>query len=147
EVDAVFFRRDGEVVRFTDDLEARDVDLVSPWGARVSAHGAGHHDGAFLRQMTGVLEHLVADRRLRHHRLNEPGPVAHLEEMNLAARPPIGQPALQGDGLPIMLGDVFDVRVHEKESNEQLTMDNWQHRKRNDQDWYGPIVFRYCSLS
>ena len=62
-------------------------------------------------------ERLVADRGLRHHGLDEAGAVADLQKVDLAARSAVGQPAFDGDGLAVVLGDVFDVDVHALASN------------------------------
>ena len=96
-VDAMFLRRDGEVVRFVMDVEADDVDLVAARRARVGAHGAGHRERRLLREVVGLLERLLADGRLRHHRLDEAAAVAHLEEVNLPARAAVVQPSVDGD--------------------------------------------------
>jgi hypothetical protein len=61
--------------------------------------------------MVGLFEHLFADGGLRHDGLNEARAVAHGQEVNLPARAPVVQPALDGDGLPLVLGDVFDIHV------------------------------------
>ncbi len=111
EVDAVLLRRDRVVVRGADDLEPLDVDLVAARRALVGARGAGDDDRGFLRQVIGGLEQLLADRRLRHHRLDEAGAVADGEEMDLAARAAVVQPPLDGDLLAFVLADVFDVDV------------------------------------
>src|SRR5207245_6713480 len=106
-VDAVLLRRDGEVVRLADDLQRLDVDFVAARRALVGARGAGDDDGGFLREMIGRLEQLVADRRLRHHALNEPGAVAENQEMDLAARAAVVKPPLDGDLFALVLPDVF----------------------------------------
>ena len=59
---------------------------------------------------SALLEHLLADRLLRHHALDEAGAVAQLQEVDLPARAAVVQPAAQRDGLPFVLRDVFDVR-------------------------------------
>ena len=108
-VDAVFLRGDRVVVRLANDLEVPDVDLVAARGALVGARGAGDDDRRLLREMVGGLEQLLADRGLRHHRLNEAAAVAHDQEMDLAARSTIVQPALDGDFLAFVLADLIDV--------------------------------------
>src|SRR5262249_43227297 len=50
-VGAVLLGRDRVVVRFGDNLELRDVELISARGTRVGADRAVHDDGAFLRQV------------------------------------------------------------------------------------------------
>ena len=92
-VDAVLFRRNRIVDRGTDDLEVRDVELVATRCAAVGAHRAVHDQRGFLRQMVGLFELLVADRRFRHDGLDESGAVAHRQEMNLSARTAVVQPS------------------------------------------------------
>jgi hypothetical protein len=58
------------------------------------------------------LEQIVADGRLRHHRLDESRAVADRQEMDLAARAPVVQPPFDGDLRALMPADVFDVDVH-----------------------------------
>ena len=111
-VDAVLLRRDRVVVRLAVDLEAGDVDLVAALGARVGAHRAGHRERRLLRQVVGARERLVADGRLRHDRLDEAGAVADDQEVDLAARPAVVQPAVDGDLLAFVLGDVCDIGAH-----------------------------------
>ena len=111
-VDAVFLRRDGVVLRFGHDLELADVELEAARRPGVGAHRAGDDDGALLRQVIGASEGLVAHRRLRHDALDEPGAVAQGQEVDLAARPAVVQPAAEGHRLAGVAGDVFDVDVH-----------------------------------
>ena len=122
-VDAVLLRRDRVVVRRADDLEALDVDLVAARRALVGARRAGDDDRRFLRQMVGGLEQLLADRGLRHHRLDEAGAVADDQEMDLAARSAVVQPPLDGDLFAFVLADVFDVDVHS--SNSVMADGSW----------------------
>ena len=103
EVDAVLLRRDRIVLRFSDDLEAGDVDLVAAGRARVGAGRAGHRQRRLLRQVIGAAERLFADCRLRHDALDEAGPVAQRQEVNLAARPAVVQPAAERHGLTTWL--------------------------------------------
>ena len=102
-VDAVLLRRDRVVVRLADDLEALDVDLVAARRPLVGARRAGDDDRRFLRQVIGRLEQLVADRGLRHHRLDEAGAVAEDQEMDLAARAAVVQPPLMVTSSPSCL--------------------------------------------
>ena len=112
-VDAVFLRRDGVVVRLGhDDVHRRDVDLVAALCPRVRARGAGHHQRRFLREMVGGLEDLVADRGLRHHGLDEARAVTNRQEVDLAARAFVVEPALERDLFAGVLADVFNVDVH-----------------------------------
>ena len=111
EVDAVLLRRDRVVVRRADDFHALDVDLVAARRALVGARRAGDHDRGFLREVIRRLEQILADRRLRHHRLDEAGAVAHGEEMDLAARAAVVKPPLDGDLFALVLADVLDVDV------------------------------------
>ena len=92
----MFLGRDRIVHRGRDDLEIRDVELVSARRAAVGAHHAMHDERGLLRQVIGLLELLVADRGLRDDGLDEAAAVAHREEMNLAARAPVVKPAPDG---------------------------------------------------
>src|SRR5258706_16087927 len=62
--------------------------------------------------MIGAREPLIAHRRLRHHRLDESRAVADDQEMELPARPPVVQPAMDGDLLAVVLRDVVYVSAH-----------------------------------
>ena len=62
--------------------------------------------------MIGAAERFLAHGGLGHDALDEPGAVAQREEMNLAARPAVVQPAAEGDGFAGVRGNVFDVDVH-----------------------------------
>ena len=57
-------------------LEAGDVDLEAARRARVGPHRAGDAERGLLREVIRRLEDLLADRRLRHHRLDEAAAVA-----------------------------------------------------------------------
>ncbi len=111
-VDAVLLRRDGIVLRLGHDLEAADIELEAAGRPGVGAGGACHRERGFLRQMIGAAERFLAHGGLGHHALDEPGAVAQREEMNLAARPAVVQPAAEGDGFAGVRGNVFDVDVH-----------------------------------
>ncbi len=111
-VDAVLLRRDGIVLRLGHDLEAADVELEAAGRPGVGAGGACHRERALLRQMVGAAEGFLADGGLRHDALDEPGAVAQRQEMNLAARPAVVQPAAERDGFAGVRGNVFDVDVH-----------------------------------
>ncbi len=105
-VDAVLLRRDRIVVRRRDDLEPGGGQLEAALRALVLAHDAGDDDGALLREVIGGLEDLLRHVVLAHHDLEEAGAVADDEEVNLAARPAVVQPALDGDGFADVLADV-----------------------------------------
>ena len=111
-VDPVLLRRNWIIVRLADDLDARDVDLVTAGRALVGAGRAGHDDGRFLREMVRGLEHLVANGGFRHDRLDEAGPVADDQEMNLAARSAVVQPSLDDDFFALVAADIFYIDVH-----------------------------------
>src|SRR5262245_46262211 len=111
-IDAVFFGRDRVVVRLAHHLQVFDVDLVAAWRPLVRPGGAGHDDRCFLRQMVGGREHLVADGGFRHDRLNEPAAIPQDQEMNLAARTAIVQPAMYGEFFAFVMPDVFDINAH-----------------------------------
>ena len=108
-VDAVLLRRDRVVVRLGDHREAGPGQLETALGPRVGAHPAGDDDGGLLGEVVGPGKQLLADVGLRHHDLDEAGPVPDDEEMDLAARAAVVQPAPEGDVLAVELGDVLDV--------------------------------------
>ena len=111
EVDAVLLRRNRVVVRGAHHVEARGHELVAALGARVGAHVAAYDDGGLLRQVVGLLEGLLADVVLAHHDLDEAGAVAHHQEVDLAARPAVVQPAREGDVLANVGADLRDGNV------------------------------------
>ena len=111
-IDAVLLRRDRIVVRFVDDLEAAGDHLVAAGRALLGLHRAGDDDRALLAQVIGRLERRFVDVLLAHHDLEEAGAVADDEEVDLAARSAVVQPALDGDGLADVLADLVDVCVH-----------------------------------
>ena len=99
-VDAVLFRRDRIVLRLGDDLEAGDVELEAAGRARVGADRAVDDEGAF--PATDGRRGLNASSPtacLRHHALDEAGAVAQRQEMDLAARAAVVQPAAERDRL------------------------------------------------
>ena len=111
-VDAVLFWRNRIVDRRAHDFEVRDVELVTAWRAAVGAHGAVHDDRGLLRQVIGLLELLVTDRRFRDDRLDETGAVAHRQEMNFSARAAVMEPSPNGDGLALALRNLVYVSDH-----------------------------------
>ena len=111
-VDAVLFRRDRVVGRAGDDLERRDVELVATGRPAVGADRALDDHGAFLREVVGFREELIADGGLRHDGLDEARAVTELQEVQLAARASVRQPAFDRDVLAVVLSDVLDVDVH-----------------------------------
>src|SRR5262245_20809960 len=62
--------------------------------------------------MVGCLEMLLADGSLRHNGLDKARPVAKRQEVDLSARAPVVQPALDRDLFAFVLPDVFDVDMH-----------------------------------
>ena len=110
-VHAVLFRRDRVVVRRSDHFQPRRRELVAALGALVLAHDAGDDHGALLREVIGRLERLFGHVVPAHDDLQETGAVAQHEEVDLAARTPVVQPALDGDGLADVLADLVDVDV------------------------------------
>ena len=106
------------------------VELEAALGPGVGADPAGDDDGGLLGEVVGPGEQLLADVGLRHHDLDEAGPVANDEEMDLAARAAVVQPAPEGDVLAVELGDVLDVgngrhdqehRIAGKQENRKTT--------------------------
>src|SRR4051794_33347313 len=69
--------------------------------------------------MIGGLEHVVADGRLGHDHLDEPGSLAERQEVNLAARAPGAEPSLNGDGFALVPADVLDVDAHVRSPSPQ----------------------------
>ena len=96
------------------DLKRLDVQLVAALGTRVGPYGARHRERRFLRQVIGLAERVGAHGRLGHHGLDEAGSVAHDEEMNLAARAAVVQPALNRHALADVAGDRGDGHTHRK---------------------------------
>jgi hypothetical protein len=94
------------------NLEGLHVDLVATFGALVRAHRARDRKRRLLRQVVRFRERIVADGRFRHDRLDESRPVANNQEMDLAARPAVVEPPVDGDLLALVLSDVFDVCAH-----------------------------------
>ena len=62
-------------------------------------------------EVVGSLERFLGHVVLAHDDLEKAGAVANDEEMNLAARPPVVQPALDSDGLADVLADFVNVNV------------------------------------
>src|SRR5262249_16918578 len=110
-VDAMLLRGDRELVRLADHVEVLHVDLVSARGTFVSPRRARDNDRGFLRERIRAREQLVADRSLRHHALNEPGAVAQDQKVNLAARPAVVQPSLDGDLFAFVAADILYIDV------------------------------------
>jgi hypothetical protein len=108
-VDAVFLGRDRILGRLVDDLQIGDAELVAKGRAVVLRTTPVTIERRFLRQMIGARELILRHVLLEHHALQRAGAVAHLEEVQLAARALVVEPALEGDGLPIMAADVLDV--------------------------------------
>ncbi len=100
-----FLRRDWELAARVEHREPAHTELVAARRARVGPHRAGHLERRLLRQMIGEREHLGGDVALRQDALDRAGAVAHLEEVDLAARPPGREPATQRDRLPRVLSD------------------------------------------
>src|SRR5947208_6328475 len=84
--DAVLLRRDRILGGALDDVDIRHAELVSDRSARVGAHHAGHLERGFLRQVVGERERFLRHVGLREDALDRAGPVAYLEEVELAAR-------------------------------------------------------------
>src|SRR5437870_10184349 len=91
--DAVLLRRDRILGGALDDVDIRHAELVSDRSARVGAHHAGHLERGFLRQVVGERERFLRHVGLREDALDRAGPVAYLEEVELAARAAAGEPA------------------------------------------------------
>ena len=95
--------------RFKPGLWQRDVNVR--WFLQQN-YTPYDGDGAFLRQMVGLREGLVADRLLRHHALDEAAAVADRQEVDLPAGAAVVQPPADRDVLALVLGDAIDIGNH-----------------------------------
>src|SRR5207249_9953756 len=108
--DAVLLRRDRILGGALDDVEIRHAELVSDRSARVGAHHAGHFERGFLREVIGERERFLRHVGLREDALDRAGPVAYLEEVELAARAAARQPAAPAPGAAPVLPAARDGR-------------------------------------
>src|SRR5918995_7154638 len=96
-IDPMLLRRDGIVERWSMNLQGRGIDLVSTRRARVRSNRARDTERRLLPEMIRRLEHVISDGRLRHDGLDDAGAVSNLQEVNLAARAAVVQPAVDRD--------------------------------------------------
>jgi hypothetical protein len=104
----VLLRRDRILGALRDDLERRHAELESDRRPRIGAHRPRDDHRRLLRKVVGEREGLRRHVGLRHHALDRAGPVADLQEVDLAARPSSGEPAAQRDRAPVVLPDALD---------------------------------------
>src|SRR5262249_1434099 len=74
-------------------------------------HLPAHLDRGFLVDVGAGLENRLGHVLLREHALDDAGPVAHLEEVELAARPLSVEPPAQERFPPFVRRDLVDVRL------------------------------------
>jgi hypothetical protein len=109
--DPVLLRRDRKRIRGVHDLKRGNAEFETEWRTRVGAHLAGDEQRGLLWNVVGESEVLGRHLFLEHHALHRAGAVAHLQEVQLAARAFVVQPPFEGDLLALVAGDVFDVDV------------------------------------
>ena len=108
---AMLLRRDGVLLRDVEDLEAGGMELVAERGAGVFADNARDLDAALLGEPLGALKDLLGDVVLAHDALDDGRAVAELQEVDLAARADVVDPALERDGLVFVGRNLLDVDV------------------------------------
>ena len=111
EADAVLLRLDGVAGLALQHAKVRSVKLVADGRAGILRHLAAHLDRRFLRRVLGGGEGGFGNVFLGDDALDDPGAVAELQEMELAAGPLPVQPASQHDLFALVRGDVPDVDV------------------------------------
>jgi hypothetical protein len=77
----VFFRGNGVVVCFLDDLEVFDCEFKPDRRARVGSHGTGDSERRFLRQVISKLEHLRGNLSFENNTLDDACAIADLQEV------------------------------------------------------------------
>ncbi len=109
---SVLLRRDRIVDGLGEQRQVTHRELIAERRAGVGAHGAGHLDGRLLCEPTGALEQLRGDVLHEHDALDRPRAVAQEQEVELAARASVVQPAPQRHVAARVARDVLDVDVH-----------------------------------
>ncbi len=66
-------------------------------------------EARLLGNVVGFVEHLGRHVALEHDALDGAGAVSDLQEVELAGRPAVVEPAVEGDLLALVAGDVCDV--------------------------------------
>ena len=110
EVGPVLLRADGVLLRRRgEEPHVLHVDLVLPLDLAVLLHGAGRLRPTTPAAMwSACWKSLRRDVALEDDALDDAGAVAHLEEVELAARPLVVEPALEGDRLADVLAQILD---------------------------------------
>ena len=91
-----------------EDAHVLHVDLVLALDASVLLDGADDLDRRLLRDVVGLRERLGRDVALEDDALDDAGAVAHLEEVELAARSPVVEPPAEGHRLADVLRKLLD---------------------------------------
>ena len=125
-IDAMFLRRDGIVVGLVHHFEPVRDHLVAADRAGLFLHLSGDDDRAFLSEVIGFLKRRFVDVALAHHHLQKAAAVADDEEMDLAARSAVVQPAFDGDVLPDVRADLVDIRMHQVSSSPIISSPMWR---------------------
>src|SRR5690606_31787251 len=127
EVDPVLLERDGVLaLRRRDDLEVVDVEFDAARRAVVLARRAADLQGRLLAEPLEAVEDLLADLLLVDDRLDDPGAVAQVQEVDLALAPLLVEPPAQLDALALVacqLGDGGE-RGHEAPPVEAFGVDH-----------------------
>ena len=112
EVHAVVLVADGVFLDgLGDDFEVLHANLKADGAPLVLADSSRDGEGGLLRQMVGPVEDLFGDVALEDDALDDARAVAHLEEVELSLGAAVVEPALEGDFLSGVLGDVGDIDV------------------------------------
>ena len=108
EVGAVLLGSDRIALGHRDHAHRLKPHLDAPGGARVRAQDAADHERGLLGEAVTRLPLLRRQILDSGHALHHPGPVPHQQELDLAARPSVREPAPQLDGAARMRGCVPD---------------------------------------
>ena len=96
------------VDRDVQHAQVGDAELDAQRRPGVGSHRARHLERRLLRQVIPAREDVECDVVLPHHALHGARAVAHLEEVDLAARPPRRQPAAQRHRLADVRAEAVD---------------------------------------
>jgi len=108
EVGAVLLGGDRVVVRRVDDAPPTRDDLVAPGRSRVGLHLPLEDHARLLAALGECVEELVGHLPPLHDDLDEAGPVAQLDELQLALARAVVHPPAELDGLTRVLPEAVD---------------------------------------